>query len=145
MTSRARTPEERAPEQVVVELPDDSEAAAQSREVVRTTFDRWGLGVLVDDAELAVSELVTNAFKHGLPPVLLMLRQVDGRVQIDVSDTRPSTMSVDWPLSRDSDESGRGRGIVEAVSDRSGTADVKGDGKSSYASWDVDPHTPSGA
>jgi anti-sigma regulatory factor (Ser/Thr protein kinase) len=112
--------------------------------VVRTTFDRWGLSVLIADVELAVSELVTKAVKHGLPPVILTLRQRVGHVTADVSDTRPETSSREWPtLSNAHDESGRGRGIIAAVSDRSGTQDNEGQGKSAYASWDVDPHTPS--
>lgn len=145
MPSPARTPEERAGEDVVVVLPDHEAAAGQAREAVRETFTRWGLSVLVDDAVLAVSELVTNAFKHGRPPVLLRLCQRDGRVTVDVSDTRPATVSVEWPVvvSQDSDESGRGRGIVDAVSDHSGTDPRSGEGKSTYASWNVDPHTPS--
>lgn len=144
MSPLARTPEERASDEEILSLPDAPAAPAQARLAVRTTFNRWGLSVLIDDAELAVSELVTNAYKHGLPPVTLTINQVDGRVQIDVSDARPATSSIDWSLSRDCDESGRGLGIVEAVSDHSGTDNVVGDGKSSYASWDVDPHTPSG-
>jgi anti-sigma regulatory factor (Ser/Thr protein kinase) len=144
MSPVARTPEERANEAVVVELPNDSSAAGQARKVVREALTRWGLGVLLDDVELAVSELVTNAFKHGLPPVQLTLLQTAGTVRVDVSDTRPATTSVEWPVvSLDSDESGRGRGIVEAVSDRSGTDVTSGEGKSSYAAWNVDPHTPS--
>lgn len=129
----------------MVELPDDKAAARQARTAVRETFSRWGLDVLVDDAVLAVSELVTNAFKHGRPPVALRLCQRDGRVQIDVSDTRPMTVSVEWPavVSQDSDQSGRGRGIVQAVSDHCGTDQAGAQGKSSYASWNVDPHAPS--
>lgn len=145
MPDAARTPEERCDEELVVELPDHEAGARISRDTVREAFTRWNLSVLVDDAVLAVSELVTNAFKHGRPPVHLRLCQTDGRVRIDVSDTRPATASVDWPLaaSHDSDESGRGRGIVDAVSDHSGTDQRSREGKSAYAAWDVDPHTPS--
>jgi hypothetical protein len=65
-------------------------------------------------------------------------------VQIDVSDTRPAIISVEWPvISEPTDESGRGRGIIAAVSDHSGTDESGPRGKSSYASWDVDPHAPS--
>ena len=144
MAPTARTPEERASEDVVLELPDDYAAPGEAREAVRAAFGRWGLDVLVDDAELAVSELVTNAFEHGLPPVLLTLRQGEGRVRIDVTDARPASISAEWPVvSQDSDESGRGRGIIAAVSDLSGTDQTTGEGKSSYASWNVDPHAPS--
>lgn len=143
MQSDARTPEERVSEDVTVELPNDSTAAGLAREVVRDTFNRWGLSELLDDAELAVSELVTNAFKHGLPPVNLTLCQRAGCVRVDVSDTRPATVTREWPVvSLDTDESGRGRAIVEAVSDECGTEDSH-DGKSSFASWNVDPTTPS--
>ena len=146
MTDAARTPEERCDEELVVELPDSEGGAGVARDAVRDAFTRWNLSVLIDDAVLAVSELVTNAFKHGRPPVQLRLCQTEGRVRVDVTDTRPVTASVDWPLvvSRDADESGRGRGIVDAVSDHSGTDRRSGAGKSAYAAWDVDPHEPSG-
>lgn len=125
-----------------MEMPDSDSAPGQARRVVREAFSRWKLTILIDDAELAVSELVTNAFKHGLPPVTLTLCQREGRVRVDVSDARPATTTLEWP-SLDTDESGRGRGIIEAVSDRSGTDESTAAGKTSYAGWDVDPHTPS--
>jgi anti-sigma regulatory factor (Ser/Thr protein kinase) len=145
MSDSARTVQERASEDVRTELPDDESAAGVARRAVGETFERWGLSVLVDDAVLAVSELVTNAFKHGVPPVVLELRQREGVVRVDVSDTRPATNSVEWPVvvSLDSDESGRGRGIIQAVSDHSGTERNTDEGTSDYASWDVDPHTAS--
>lgn len=145
MADRARTAEERASEEVVVELPDDRASAGMARSAVRETFTRWGLAVLIDDAALAASELVTNAFKHGGPPVQLRLCQHAHRVTIDVIDTRPVTVSLEWPVaaSQDLDESGRGRGIIEAVSDHSGTDHASDQGKSCYAAWDVDPHAPS--
>lgn len=143
MPPESRTPLERANEDINVDLPDDRTAAGQAREAVRDAFARWGLEILLDDAELAVSEMVTNAFKHGLPPVRLTLCQRAGCVRVDVTDTRPATVTLEWPVvSLDTDESGRGRAIVEAVSDESGTDDLRR-GKSSFASWNVDPHTPS--
>ncbi|HUR15590.1 MAG TPA: ATP-binding protein [Mycobacteriales bacterium] len=144
MPGAARTPEERATEEVEVELSHDEAAAGRARNEVREAFTRWGLTVLVDDAVLAVSELVTNAVKHGHPPVLLRLSQCDGRVRIDVSDTRPETVSREWPVASNDCESGRGLGIVEAVSDDSGIESTSDRGKSAYVSWDVDPHAPSG-
>ena len=145
MSDTGRTPEQKAGEQIEVELPMGDSAAGQARDAVRESFARWGLDVLVDDVVLAVSELVTNAVKHGLPPVRLTISQSAGRVRIDVSDMRPATDGLEWPVvaSEDSAESGRGRRIVEAVSDRSGTDVADGEGKSSYASWDVDPHKAS--
>lgn len=149
MTSEVRTDEDPAcDDDVSVDLPDDATAPTLARQVVRETLARWGLPELVDDAELAVSELVTNSFKHALPPVVLSLCRRPGSVRIDVSDMRPMTVSCELPLaSQDTDESGRGRGIIEAVSHHSGTEDTEGpgDGKSSYASWDVEPQAPAPA
>jgi anti-sigma regulatory factor (Ser/Thr protein kinase) len=139
-----RTAEERANDDVTVRLPDDASSPRLAREAVRTALARWGLPELFDDVELAVSELVTNAIKHGLPPVILSLRQRAGSMRIAVSDMRPATVTRDLPLpSLDTDESGRGRSIVDAVSDHSGSESTSGDGggKSVFASWDVDPLT----
>ena len=144
MTTPERPDSGRAGADVLVALPDDASAPGLAREVVRETLTRWGLTHLIDDAELAVSELVTNAVQHALPPVVLRLTQGADVVRVDVSDMRPATLSLVLPVSNDADESGRGRGIVAAVSDHSGTSDTPGDGPgtSSFASWDVDPDRP---
>ena len=144
MTPPARTPSDCADDDVRVSLPDDVSAPGVAREVVRETLTRWCLPELFDDVELAVSELVTNAFKHALPPVVLQLSQRAAKIRIDVSDMRPATVTVELPIaSQLDDESGRGRGIVAAVSDDSGTdhAADGGPGASAYASWDIDPET----
>jgi anti-sigma regulatory factor (Ser/Thr protein kinase) len=144
MTPSARTHKGRASDDVSVTLPDDPTAPGKAREMVRGTLAGWDLAALIDDAVLAVSELATNALKHGLPPVVLRIRQRRESVRMDVTDTRPSTASRDLVVvSLDADESGRGRGIIEAVSDHSGTEQTTDDsaGKSSYASWDLDPDT----
>lgn len=148
MATQARTRKDRASDDVSVTLPDDATGPRVARRVVRDTLVGWSLPALVDDAALAVSELVTNAFRHGLPPVTLRLRRRPGCVRMDVRDTRPATTSCELPvMSQDTDESGRGRSIIEAVSDHSGTDQATDDteGKSSYASWDVDPPTPAAA
>lgn len=145
MTSSAPTHGGRPGDDVAIALPDDMSAPGLARKVVRATLSRWHLQELSDDAALAVSELVTNAFKHALPPVVLSVTRRPGKVRIAVSDMRPATASLVLPVqSKDSDESGRGRGIIAAVSDESGTdhAADGGEGASSYASWDIDPLPP---
>ncbi len=141
MRPTARSSEDRADDDVEIALPDDPSAPTLARSVVRETLTRWGLPELIDNAELAVSELVTNAYKHALPPVSLRLSQRACIVRMDVSDMRPATETVELPIpSEDCDESGRGRGIIAAVSDHSGTEQPTGAGQStsSYASWDVE-------
>ena len=128
---------------VQVTLPNDATAPGLARETVRDTLTRWCMPELIDDAELAVSELVTNAVQHALPPVTLRLTQCADEVRVAVSDMRPATLSLVLPVSKDSDESGRGRGIVESVSDHCGTEDAAdGEATNSFASWDVDPDRP---
>lgn len=127
--------------EVSVTLPGDASAPGLARSVVRDELHRWDLGVLVDDAQLAVSELVTNALLHGLPPVLLGLRHQATAVRIDVSDGRPVTVRHEVvATSRAGDESGRGRGIVSSVSDRCGVEQSAAGGKSCYACWDLPTH-----
>ncbi|MFD7447944.1 ATP-binding protein [Kitasatospora sp. NPDC059827] len=49
----------------VVHLPYQPESASAARRFVRDKLAAWGLEVLLDNAELIISELVTNAVKTG--------------------------------------------------------------------------------
>ena len=121
---------------VVVGLPNDERAPGQARRAVRVAFTTWRLGKIVDDAVVAVSELVTNAVRHGLPPVGVLLRRRIGLVRIDVEDARAELPAAVG----DSDgllESGRGLNIVRAVADDLGSEHIPGDGKLVYASWNL--------
>jgi len=42
------------------------EEARTARQFVRELLTCWGLGYLIDDAELIIAELVVNAVRHGL-------------------------------------------------------------------------------
>src|SRR6516162_3076441 len=42
------------------------EEARTARQFVRELLTGWGLGYLIDDAELIIAELVVNAVRHGL-------------------------------------------------------------------------------
>ncbi|MFG3254320.1 ATP-binding protein [Streptomyces sp. NPDC048172] len=50
-------------------LPPRYEAVKSARDFTRQTLHRWGITEEFDDVALVVSELVTNAMRHGLPPV----------------------------------------------------------------------------
>ena len=72
------------------------------------------------DLQLVVSELVTNAVKHGglAPgaPIRMHLDREDNRLRLEVDD-EGLTAKPDWiPQSRDS--AGRGLAIVSALSER---------------------------
>jgi anti-sigma regulatory factor (Ser/Thr protein kinase) len=138
MTPVARPPADRAERQAILALPDNATAPGKARKLLKDTLPSWGLLHLVDDAELAVSELVTNALRHGLPPVTLSLCKGGRSLRIEVSDMRPSTAHHELPVvSQDGDESGRGQGIVALVSDHTGLSEPHGPGKSVYAAWDL--------
>jgi anti-sigma regulatory factor (Ser/Thr protein kinase) len=134
-------------------LPNDATAPGSARHTVRATLTRWRLPALVDSCVLTVSELVTNAVCHGLPPLGLVMRRRKGAVRIDVSDARPEPLAtVGRPQHEEFAESGRGLEIVRAVADDLGSEHIPGDGKNVYASWNVavgrtvqDPRRPGDA
>lgn len=108
-------------------LPARYEAVREARQFTRKTLEQWNLDDRFDDVCLVVSELVTNALRHGLPanaprsreqdpPVRLHLMRWTGRLVCAVRDP-----SDDSPVTRDSDdcsaESGRGLFLVDSFSD----------------------------
>src|SRR5437763_3674453 len=98
--------------EVEIVLGGDADAVPRARRFASDMLHGAGVGV-VDDAELIVSELVTNALLHGGPPVTLRLSRLDDRIRIEVEDTgRQLPIRV-----RDSIESmtGRGIGLVAAL------------------------------
>jgi anti-sigma regulatory factor (Ser/Thr protein kinase) len=119
-------------------LPDNESAPGEARYVVRKALAGWRLPSLIDSCVLAVSELVTNALKHGLPPVKLLVRRRSDDVRIDVGDARPEPLD-DTCLSVPDElaESGRGLDIIRLVSDDVGSEHIPGDGKNVFASWKV--------
>ena len=121
------------------------EEARTARQFVRELLTCWGLGYLIDDAELIIAELVVNAVRHGLrttPQVvspaaaapcalrLCLLRRV-GEVMLavtDPSDEAPAPRTPGW-----TGESGRGLQIVGALSYVWGWSPIEGHGKAVWA------------
>ena len=105
-------------------------AVPYARRCARQALAGWELGQIADDAELVVSELVTNAVlattrTRRAVPVALYLAADPGRLTLLVWDAS-SELPVHRPHGDDS-AGGRGLDIVQALSDRWGTqAPVRG-------------------
>ncbi|MCD0448338.1 ATP-binding protein [Actinocorallia sp. API 0066] len=82
-------------------LDDVPAPVRHARSATVSTLTEWGLTALVDTAALLVSELVTNAVRHGKPPVRLTLAVRDGALNVGVRDALP-----DPPEPRPGDETG---------------------------------------
>lgn len=99
------------------------ESVKQARDFSRTALSVWGLADMFDDVRLVVSELVTNAMRHGSGdcdeaegmPIRLSLLYAGARLTCAVTD--PSDRI---PVHRDPGfacQNGRGLQLVEAFSD----------------------------
>lgn len=123
------------PPAVEVLLVDDDRAAGQARRTVREALEQWRLPGLVDPLVLAVSELVTNARRHGRPPVHLSVHRTHDGVRLDVHD-EASDVVPDTDRPRDAEgESGRGLDIVDALGGTLCWDRLPHDGKVVHASF----------
>jgi anti-sigma regulatory factor (Ser/Thr protein kinase) len=119
-------------------------APKTARDFTRATLAGWRLDDLFDDAEMTVSELVTNALRHGLRglrqprrphPVQLVLVHNEHRLLSVVTDPSGQVPVPSRP--EESTETGRGLCIVEAVTSRWGWAPLGTGGKAVWAAFDV--------
>ncbi|MFJ4923719.1 ATP-binding protein [Streptomyces sp. NPDC088725] len=115
-----------------------SETSAWWARYLTTAYLSHGCGEQVtpeqlDDARLVVSELVTNATRHGRSNCRLQLRVAHGQVTVQVYDNSPErprlpTSAVD-PLA----EGGRGIAMVRGLSERFSVLGGPGTGKTVQA------------
>jgi anti-sigma regulatory factor (Ser/Thr protein kinase) len=64
----------------------DSREVARARQVVRETLKGWRLDADLADVELLVSELVSNAVRHGSGPIRLRLFSEGPTLRVEVVD-----------------------------------------------------------
>jgi anti-sigma regulatory factor (Ser/Thr protein kinase) len=93
----------------VFEVPASPRAPALARHLVGEFLRGWGLAVIADDTELAVSEMVTNAVQHAPGSGSHLIEVVRGPrgVRVTVADESPAL-----PILRPVQSTGgRGRGL----------------------------------
>lgn len=111
-------------------LPHQAASAAAARRAVRSELAGSGFGV--EDVELMVSELVTNAYRHARPPISVQLDIEPQMLRVEVLDGGgPAPVLTDaagtGKLGATS-TGGRGLALVEALAE----------------TWGVDGEPPGG-
>ncbi|MGW7342743.1 ATP-binding protein [Streptomyces sp. NPDC054854] len=105
-------------------LPEsDARHVGRMRRVLAALLHHLAPDSLVDTAELIVSELVTNAIKHGKGEVQVSVVLTATHVRLAVSSAHPSGRPALRAAAPD-DECGRGLALVETLSDEWGTSDA---------------------
>lgn len=101
------------------ELPPDASSASLARRVVRRALAGADNEDALDAAQLAISEVVTNALVHAAPPLRLRVMLADQSLRVELSDGSPRL-----PATRDfgaQAPTGRGLRLVEELVSRWGS------------------------
>lgn len=132
--------------------PPAPRSVGRARQFLSHHLEMWGLPQLAENAELVLSELVTNAITHAHPPygrlIATRLERLEYGVRIEVhdaGDSKPERQEA----SADS-ESGRGLALVDILTGgKWGVANRQGPGKivwatvcTSYSDSDSDDALP---
>lgn len=102
------------------------EAVPTARALLRGALAGTPFGDRLEDGELALSEIVTNALLHGRGPISLTLCAGPGSLRVEVCDGNPVSPSLS--MLDQTAVTGRGLLLISAVSDRWGV-DPAPDGK----------------
>jgi anti-anti-sigma regulatory factor/anti-sigma regulatory factor (Ser/Thr protein kinase) len=145
---RALIAQDESPPMLREDLPSGPAAVTLARALVRRICAVGPIASLADDAELVVSELVSNATVHARPPVALTVTRRPAYLHIAVRDAstaepqiggRDDTLLLDGDLrSRDG---GRGLLVVEALCVAWGCTPTA-DGKVVWATMRHSPRLP---
>ncbi|MFJ9318157.1 ATP-binding protein [Streptomyces globisporus] len=94
------------------------------RRAVRSQLGCWGASAVVEEAELAATELGANVIKHVGPDVAasLVLELRKGRVRLEVHDRSRVLPASSAEVCSESDECGRGLHLIAAMAHEWGSA-----------------------
>lgn len=110
----------RQPLEIRRRLPRSHEAPSEARGIVRDLLGRRSASrEVVENTELVVSELVTNALRHGEGGIELRLRLGDATALVEVVDGGRGSVAAVHPRPPDED-GGWGLHIVERLAERWG-------------------------
>ena len=120
------------------ELGPEPSEVAHARHLVAEHLPAWHIPEEpAETTVLLVSELVTNALRHGHPPFLLTARTTPPGVRVEVHDSNgaafPSLREIEPDL-----PGGRGLHLVEVLADRWGSAESE-HGKYVWFELDIAP------
>lgn len=102
------------------DLPDTEAGLSTLRLDACTYLLAHGVDAELEDASLVLSELTSNAFRHGAPPALAVIEVFDDHIRVEVDDAEPSDPTP-------TDE-GHGLRIIEALADH----------------WEIEHRSPGG-
>ena len=118
-------------------LPCDPRSTRDARSLLRRTLDEAGRPEWSEAAELACSEIVTNAVLHAHTEITLTIEVYADRLRVEVRDASPVL-----PVQRNYDTSastGRGMALVAALTDDHGVSDAGPAGKTVWFSISSTP------
>ena len=115
-------------------LPAGATSPRAARAFVASWLASWGLERLRDRAELATSELVTNALEHTSSDVGVLIEVHPNEVRIAITDSHTS-MPVTRHVVSETAEGGRGLRIVSSITDSWWTERVEGNGKTVWCAF----------
>jgi serine phosphatase RsbU (regulator of sigma subunit) len=110
---------------------DDIEDIRAGRYFVHEQVVARGAAAAADDAALIAAELLANAHQHGVPPVTVCVAGGSDLIRIEVTDTNPR--SPVRPAESQTNMTGRGLALVEAIAARWGIERIPAGGKTVWA------------
>ncbi|GHH77899.1 hypothetical protein GCM10018793_27110 [Streptomyces sulfonofaciens] len=89
----------------------DFRGANKARKLLRVWLEGWELAAVADEAELLMSEVVTNGLVHGGSDVSVYVRKYDRCIRVEVRDSDPRPARQRF-RSAESDQAEGGRGLL---------------------------------
>jgi anti-sigma regulatory factor (Ser/Thr protein kinase) len=106
-----------------LDLPDTVHAPGLARRFVELHIAAYGTDA-VHDAVVLVSELVSNAVRHGAAPIALHVLAQAGVLRVEVHDAGVGVPAPTRPPALESDIGGRGLLLVAAMASRWGVKPI---------------------